>query len=343
MYPILFAFMSAMLFGASTPIGKLLLERLPPFQLAGCLYVGAAAAMVPAFCFSRTTPAPTSRMDKINIQRLIGAIGFGGVAGPVLLLMGLQRSSAASVSLWLNLELVATAILGFWVFRDYLGRIGWVGVCGTILASILLSWQGGRVGFSALLYVSCACICWGLDNHLTALIDGITPVQSTFWKGLVAGGVNLTIGFIAEGRGVDIGSAAIAMVVGAFAYGFSITLYIKSAQHLGATRSQMIFSSAPFFGVALAVPLLGEHISLVQMFAAIVLIVSLILLFRDQHGHLHRHEPAYHQHDHNHADPHHSHDHTGKKSGMSHNHPHEHPSMDHSHPHWPDIHHRHKH
>lgn len=343
MYPIIFALLSAIMFGASTPVGKLLLERLPPFQLAGWLYLGAAAAMTPAIFIFRNTPVSTGRMDKSNIQRLIGAIGFGGLAGPVLLLMGLQRSSAASVSLWLNLELVATAVLGVLVFRDHLGKIGWIGVGGTILASSLLSWQGGRVSFSALLLVACACVCWGMDNHLTALIDGITPVQSTFWKGLVAGAVNLSISLFVEGVGAGIWLAAAAMVVGAFAYGFSITLYIKSAQHLGATRSQMIFSSAPFFGVAMAVPLLGERVNLMQAIAAGVLMVSLILLFRDQHAHPHRHESSRHQHDHDHADPHHGHDHTDKRSQMSHNHTHEHQPMVHAHPHWPDIHHRHKH
>jgi hypothetical protein len=31
--------------------------------------------------------------------------------------------------------------------------------------------------------VLAACACWGLDNQLTALIDGITPSQTAFWKG----------------------------------------------------------------------------------------------------------------------------------------------------------------
>lgn len=343
MYPIIFAFLSAILFGASTPIGKLLLERMPPFQLAGWLYLGAAAAVAPGIFLARTPPVSASRMGKTNTLRLMGAIGFGGVAGPVMLLMGLQRSSAASVSLWLNLELVATALLGFLLFKDHLGSIGWIGVAGTILASVLLSWQGGRVGVSALLWVTAACICWGLDNHLTALIDGITPVRSTFWKGLAAGGVNLSIGLSMEEGGGGVGTALAAMVVGAFAYGFSITLYIKSAQLLGATRSQMIFSSAPFFGVALAVPLLGEKITWIQALAAAVLMVSLILLFRDQHAHTHRHEPSRHQHDHNHVDPHHGHDHGGEPARASHHHTHQHQPMVHSHPHWPDIHHRHRH
>ncbi len=343
MYPIILAFLSAMFFGASTPIGKWLLESLPPFQLAGWLYLGAAAGVAPGILKTRSSPATLGRMGKKNLRRLAGAIGFGGVAGPVLLLLGLQRSPAASVSLWLNLELVATALLGFFVFKDHLGRRGWLGVAGTIIASVLLSWQGGWIGLAGLLLVAGACLCWGLDNHLTALIDGITPVQSTFWKGLVAGGVNLSIGFSVESHGAGVGSVLASMLVGAFAYGFSITLYIKSAQQLGATRSQMIFSSAPFFGLALAVPLLGERILPEQAVAAILLIISLVLLFQDQHGHAHSHEPIHHQHDHNHKDQHHRHAHPDAQPEVHHNHLHQHSPEVHSHPHWPDIHHRHKH
>jgi drug/metabolite transporter (DMT)-like permease len=343
MYPIITAILSAMLFGVSTPIGKWLLESLPPFQLAGWLYLGAAAGVAPGLVKARRHSTTSGPMGKKNIQRLGGAIGLGGVAGPVLLLMGLQRASAASVALWLNLELAATALLGYLIFKDHLGTLGWCGVIGTILASLLLSWQGGRIGLNGLLLVGGACICWGVDNHLTALIDGISPVQSTFWKGLVAGGINLSIGLSAEAQSTGAGASVAAMVLGAFAYGISITLYIRAAQQMGATRSQMIFSSAPFFGLVMAVPLLGEKIHGVQVVAAGMLMVSLVFLFRDQHAHPHRHEPVRHQHDHNHTDPHHGHAHCGVHSKASHDHSHQHWPTTHAHPHWPDIHHRHRH
>lgn len=337
------ALLSAFLFGASTPVGKLLLERLPPFQLAGWLYLGAALGVAPGLIWNRPGKFSFRRIEKKNMARLMGAIGFGGMAGPVLLLMGLQRASAASVALWLNLELVATAVLGFLIFRDHLGRGGWFGVCGTLSASVMLSWQGGEVGVLALGLVAGACLCWGLDNHWTALIDGIAPQQSTFWKGLVAGGVNLVIGFIVEPGHAGVVTAALAMGVGAFAYGMSITLYIKAAQYLGATRSQMIFSSAPFFGVGLSIPLLGEWISKVEALAAAVLIVSLVFLFRDQHSHPHTHDAQNHGHDHNHIDGHHNHVHPAMQPETTHHHKHMHKPEAHAHPHWPDIHHRHRH
>jgi drug/metabolite transporter (DMT)-like permease len=343
MYPVMLALLSALLFGASTPVGKLLLEHLPPFQLAGWLYLGAAAGVAPGLVWNRPGMLSLRRIEKKNLARLMGAVGFGGIAGPVLLLMGLQRASAASVALWLNLELVATAVLGFLIFRDHLGGRGWCGVCGTLLASAMLSWQKGEVGVLALGLVAGACLCWGLDNHWTALIDGITPRQSTFWKGLVAGAVNLVIGSILEPGHAGVDTAALAMGVGAIAYGMSITLYIKAAQYLGATRSQMIFSSAPFFGVGLSMPLLGEWISMTEALAALLLIVSLVFLFRDQHSHRHTHDTQWHDHDHHHVDGHHNHLHPGTQPAPTHHHPHRHKPEVHAHPHWPDIHHRHGH
>lgn len=337
---ILAALLSAILFGSSTPIGKSLLQTLTPFQLAGLLYLGAAMGVLPFLIFSRN-PVSISGLDRKNAYRLFSAIGFGGVLGPVLLLMGLQKASGASVSMWLNLELVATAVLGYLVFRDHLGRSGWIGVCGVIFASVLLSWNEGAIGFSALLFVTAACICWALDNHLTALIDTITPSQSTFWKGLFAGSLNLVIAFVAEPYGRNIPIILSALLVGIFAYGFSISLYITAAQNIGATRSQMIFASAPFFGVGLSALILNETISSIQIAAALILMVSLLTLFLDRHTHSHVHDPVHHKHLHRHEDEHHTHPHPGKKQDDFHGHWHRHEPLSHAHPHWPDIHHRH--
>lgn len=339
---IIIALISAVLFGASTPIGKALLASLPPFQLAGLLYLGAALGVLP-FSMKECNALRLQKMGRKNLLRLSGAIIMGGVIGPVLLLYGLQMASSASVAMWLNLELAATAILGCILFKDHLGFYGWVGVTGTILASMILSWNEGSIGAYALLLVACASICWGLDNHLTALIDNITPTQSTFWKGLIAGSVNLLISFFIESITGGFWLIAGAVMVGVFSYGFSISLYIWSAQNLGATRSQMIFASAPFFGVILSVVLLGESLSGVQLGAALLLVLSMLILFRDQHGHHHMHEVMNHNHSHRHNDQHHTHTHKMHQENSYHGHWHSHDSRSHTHPHWPDVHHRHDH
>lgn len=341
-HAILLGVLSAALFGAATPASKWLLAGLTPFQLAGLLYLGAAFAVAPA-AFGRQGSSLPLFNDQPNRLRLMGAVIFGGFLGPILLLSGLNLAEAGSVSLWLNLELAATAAIGVIFFHDHLSVRGWVGVVAAIFAATLLSWSQGLASLSAAALVLLACICWGLDNHLTALIDGITPSQSTFWKGLIAGSVNLTIGIALDPLSLDASTILGALIVGALSYGASIVLYIRSAQGMGATRAQVIFSSAPLFGVALSVLCLGESISGVHLLAAVIFAVAITLLTLDSHSHDHVHEVMRHKHSHRHDDGHHDHYHQDISPSVRHTHDHEHSYLEHRHPHWPDLHHRHSH
>lgn len=338
--PILLALLSAALFGAATPASKVLLDELPPFQLAGLLYLGAAAAMLP-WIVARPHPR-LSALDPINRRRLLGAVVAGGLIGPVLLLAALRLAPAGSVSLLLNLETAATAVLGALLFREPLHRLGWIGAAGIVAAGALLG-GGDWPGMASALLVAIACLCWGLDNHLTALIDGITPPVSTFWKGAAAGSVNLMIGVAVAPFTASLWQVAAALAVGGLAYGASITLYIRAAQQLGAVRAQALFASAPFVGAALSYGLLGEALDARALVAAALLIGSALLLFGSVHAHPHRHTAVEHVHTHCHDDPHHDHPHPGLAASLPHAHLHRHDEQIHAHPHWPDLHHRHRH
>jgi drug/metabolite transporter (DMT)-like permease len=340
--PVGIAVLSAALFGAATPASKLLLDVFTPFQLAGLLYLGAAIGVAPTAWRGGRLGLP-ARGDPLNRSRLLGAVVFGGIAGPVLLLLGLRSAQAASVSLWLNFELAATALLGVLVFREHVGRLGWAGVAAAFAGAAILALPDGTAGVQAAGFVLLACVCWGLDNHLTALIDGITPSQSTFWKGLVAGTTNLCIGIALDPLAGTATTVLAALCVGVFAYGASIVLYISSAQSLGATRAQIAFASAPFFGVVLSVLLLAEPITGAHLVAGALFIVAIVLFTLQHHSHPHAHQIIEHEHMHRHDDGHHVHDHPGLPPSTRHSHRHRHEPMQHAHPHWPDLHHRHGH
>ena len=188
-----------------------------------------------------------------------------------------------------------------------------------------------------------ACLFWGVDNHLTALIDGITPAQTTFWKGISAGSFNLLLAGLLGATWPGTVLVVQALVVGAFAYGVSIALYIASAQDLGATRAQLFFATAPFFGAILSWLTLGEPLGWLQVVAGAVMAGSLTLLFGDQHEHEHQHGAMEHDHPHRHDDGHHDHVHPGLPASQRHSHRHRHEPVTHRHPHCPDIHHRHSH
>jgi drug/metabolite transporter (DMT)-like permease len=342
LYGLLLALLSALLFGASTPASKLLLASLSPFQLAGLLYLGAALAMAPPVALEWRRGARMA-FDRANAARLGGAVLFGGLLGPVLLLFALRLTLAGSVSLLLNLEMVATAVLGVALFREHLGRAGWLGVAGVVTAGAMLAGGGGWPGLFAALLCAGACTCWGLDNHLTALIDGITPARSTLVKGAVAGATNLAIGLGADPLSASATAIASALAVGTLSYGASIALYISSAHHLGATRAQAVFAGAPFVGAALSFTLLGEPFAPAHAAATLILVGSVTALLLSQHAHPHVHEEIEHIHSHRHDDGHHLHEHPGLPRSVRHSHVHRHERLEHSHPHWPDIHHRHGH
>jgi drug/metabolite transporter (DMT)-like permease len=336
----LYALLAAALFGAATPISKVLLSSLTSFQLAGLLYLGAAIGVTPVALRKGRIRLP-ARGDRRNRLALLGAVIAGGICGPVLLLIGLRLADASSVSLWLNFEVAATALLGVLVFRDHLDLPGWAGVACTFAGAAVLSLSGGAAGLAAGALVLIACVFWGLDNHLTALIDGITPVESTFWKGLVAGGVNFAIGLVIDPRLPTLAVVAAALVAGSFAYGVSIALYITSAHAVGTTRSQIAFSSAPFFGVVLSAVFLGESLTRVHLGAGLLFAVAVGLLSFERHSHIHEHEAM--EHEHAHPDFHHNHDEIDMPHSPLHAHRHAHVAVVHDHSHLPDLHHRHPH
>ena len=241
------------------------------------------------------------------------------------------------------LEMGATALLGVLFFREHVGLRGWAGIAVGLGAGTLLSYAGGLPGLWAGMLVAGACSAWGVDNHLTALIDGMTPAEATVWKGLVAGGVNLALGLALEPLRGDVFQILLALALGALSYGASIVLYVLSAQHLGATRAQAAFSSAPFLGAGLSFALLGEPLLWRHIVAGALLLLGIALLFLDKHGHEHTHEALQHVHSHRHDDGHHDHVHPDLPSSARHTHEHRHERLAHSHRHLPDLHHRHLH
>jgi hypothetical protein len=120
-------------------------------------------------------------------------------------------------------------------------------------------------------------------------------------------------------------------------------LYISGAQQLGASRSQLLFSTSPFLGVLLAWLMFGESATVVQFGAAGLMAAGIALMLTARHEHKHTHEAMAHTHEHRHDDGHHTHVHPGLPAWVRHTHAHVHEPVTHTHPHAPDLHHRHEH
>ncbi|RBA23658.1 DMT family transporter [Herminiimonas fonticola] len=346
---VVYALLAAALFGASTPFSKMLVGQMEPVMLAGLLYLGSGLGLLAwygvRYFISRDKPVSGDRLTASDLPWLSGAILTGGVAGPVLLMIGLAVTPASSASLLLNMEGVLTAMLAWFVFKENFDRRIFIGMILIVIAGALLSW-GQRlelgVPWGALAIIA-ACLCWAIDNNLTRKVSASDAVQIAGIKGLVAGSVNLSIALALSYSVPEVRVVFSAGIVGFCGYGLSLVMFVLSLRHLGTARTGAYFSAAPFVGAVVSLLILGETPNTVFWIAAALMGAGIWLHVTEVHAHEHTHSPIFHSHAHRH-DEHHQHEHDFPWDGKEpHVHPHQHKPLVHSHSHFPDIHHRHPH
>ncbi len=343
---VLSALAASALFGLATPVAKILVGSVDPWLLAGLFYLGSGLglAALRAVLAGRRMAAE-ARLTRHNLPWLAGAILAGGVAGPLLLMVGLARTEAASASLLLTLEGLATALLAWFAFHENFDRRIATGMLLIAAGAAVLGWQGEARWNDLLgpLAIVGACVAWGVDNNLTRKVALADPLQIAMLKGLAAGPVSLTLA-LANGAALPApGMAAAAALVGFFGYGLSLVLYVVALRDLGAARTGAYFATAPFLGAAAAIPLLGEAPTPRLLAAGALMAIGVWLHLTERHEHEHEHEAAEHTHGHVH-DAHHAHTHPpGVAAEEGHSHRHVHTRLRHSHAHMPDSHHQHTH
>ncbi|QDQ81640.1 DMT family transporter [Paraburkholderia megapolitana] len=343
------ALTAAALFGAATPLAKILLGSVSPFIVAGLFYLGSGIGLAICILIRRTRRTADER-DNVNriapaeISWLLGAIIAGGIAGPALLMLGLTTTPASTSSLLLNLEGVFTAVIAWVAFRENVDLQVFLGMVVIVAGGLLLSWQPGSasIPLGALLIVG-ACLCWGIDNNLTRKVSANDAMVLACIKGLVAGSVNLSIALLFGASLPSAVKALAAMATGFAGYGVSLVMFVVALRNLGTARTGAYFSVAPLFGVALSLAIWPGMPSALFWIAAALMALGIWLHVRERHEHPHTHEALEHNHAHRH-DEHHQHEHAFPYDGQEpHTHAHRHVPVTHAHAHYPDIHHRHKH
>ena len=346
---IIYALLAAALFGASTPFAKTLVGHVAPVSLAGLLYLGSGIGLLACYLVravvQRGAQDQPVALTAPDLPWLGGAIAAGGVAGPVLLMIGLTLTPASAASLLLNMEGVLTAMLAWFVFKENFDRRILVGMLLIVLAGALLTWEQIPVlgvPWGALAIIG-ACLCWAIDNNLTRKVSASDPLQIAGIKGLVAGTVNLSIALAMGYLLPDTRTLLTAGLVGFCGYGLSLVMFVLALRHLGTARTGAYFSAAPFVGAAISLVMLGDAPGPLFWTATALMGGGIWLHLTETHEHEHMHMPMVHTHEHSH-DSHHQHGHDAGWDGKEpHAHPHAHAPLTHAHPHYPDIHHRHDH
>ena len=330
----------------AAPFAKLFLTGIPAIEASGLLYLSAGLVLGVVLGIQHLFSAKTHRRSEAALTRsdwpaLFGAILFGGLIGPALLLFGLAHSSGTVASLLLNLEAVFTVLLAV-LLGESLDRRSLRGVMAIILGGAILAIDPSRVGGSTLLgtlAIAGACLSWGFDNNITQRLSGRNPLVIVTLKGLFAGPIALGIAAVTGAPFPSWQTILIALVLGASGYGLSLVYFVLALRHIGSARTGSLFAVAPFIGAFASILIIGETPSLSVMIAGLVMALGTFLMTSESHEHDHEHESFEHDHAHVH-DEHHQHEPEGDEP---HAHPHRHLPLRHVHPHFPDLHHRHAH
>lgn len=258
---IAFAILAATLYAINAPLSKILLAFIPSTLLAGFLYLGAGFGMI-SFSLARRFQKARPAEMKLTRAELpyTAAMILLDIAAPIFLLAGLNFTSAANVSLLNNFEIVATAIIALFVFKETISAKLWFGIFAVTLSCAILSFEdmsSFRFSYGSLL-VLLAAVCWGFENNCTRKISSKDPLQIVLLKGIFSGTGSLLIGSFL-GEQVKTGwSILLALMVGFVAYGLSIYFYVYAQRLLGAARTSAYYAVAPFISATFSLLLFRE-------------------------------------------------------------------------------------
>lgn len=259
---IILAVLAAVLYALSSPFSKLLLEEVPEKMMAAFLYLGAGIGLSFIGLLEKRghiSNRNEQKLDGKDTPYVIGMIVLDIVA-PILLMMGLNRTAAANVSLLNNFEIVATTLIAGLIFREKISKRLLVAIALVTVASGILSFEDvSSLHFSlGSFFVLGATICWGFENNCTRKLSDKDPLQIVVVKGFGSGAGALVIAFMFGERFGNPFYILLTLILGFVAYGLSIFFYVYAQRTLGAAKTSAYYAIAPFVGVFLSLLIFGK-------------------------------------------------------------------------------------
>ena len=281
---VLWAVLAAALYALNAPFSKLLLGSVPPTLMAALLYLGAGSGMAAVRLVQRRTgktpaEAPLTHTDLLYT---IGMVVLD-IAAPILLMLGLNLTTAANAALLNNFEIVATSLIALGLFGERISPRLWGAIVLVTVASMVLSVED-RSSFSfstGSVLVLLACTCWGLENNCTRSISHKDPLEIVVIKGFGSGAGSLVIALTLGERPGPPAAMLWALVLGFVAYGLSIFFYIYAQRDLGAAKTSAYYALAPFIGAGLSLLIFRQKPDAVFLTALVIMMAGTWLASTD--------------------------------------------------------------
>jgi len=286
---------SAVLFGISSTLNKIALQNVHPTLIAGMIYfIGSVflfgihlTPLRKRVLSLLETPETEDRISTKDFAILAFVILCGSIIAPLLLLNGLNQTTAINASLLLNAESLFTALIAFIFLGERGVRREYLGVLMLLVGVAFVTTNGEfqRLSltenlFGNLLIIG-ACLFWGIDNNLSRFLSKKRDIiLVTALKCFIGGFALLLISFL---LGVDFSiplmSLPYLLSVGVLSIALSILLFLFALRKIGSMRTGVIYSTSSLFGAVLAFAILREAFSPIQLIAGLVMLLGVYVLY----------------------------------------------------------------
>jgi len=192
-------------------------------------------------------------------------------------------ADASTVALLLNFEIVVTALMATFFFKETLNRRVIIGLIFVFAGGVCLSLGSNLTASWSLLLVIGACICWSADSNFCNQVKHMSGTQIAQVKGLIAGSFNLTLALCLGEKLPEPAIICGAAITGIVSHGISILCIIKALRQLGAARAVAYFATEPFIAALLSVIFLHEKISVQMIIAGTLMAFGVWLHLTEKH------------------------------------------------------------
>jgi drug/metabolite transporter (DMT)-like permease len=289
------AVISAILFGVSSTLNKLALEEVNPTVIAGLIYFVAGVLL---FAF-HLTPLCNKLLSKLDTSEtettithkdyrtLVFVIICGSIIAPLLLLNGLNQTTAINSSLLLNAEALFTVIIAYIFLSERCAKKEYIGIVMLLVGVIFVTTNGAFQSLTLTenlvgnLLIIGACFFWGIDNNLSKHLSKKRDiVLVTGLKCFIGGSALLALSFLLGfSFSIPISVIPYILFVGAFSIAFSILFFLFALRKIGSMRTGVIFSLSSLFGALLAFVVLREPFTMIQLVAGMVMVLGIYVLY----------------------------------------------------------------
>lgn len=279
-----YAILAALFYGLSAPLSKLLMVELSPYFLSSLLYFGAGTGILLVIAvWSRYDSQQVHvTFTKGDVPYILAMIGLDIIA-PILLMWGLTMIPAAHVALLNNLEIVFTAVVAWFIFKEKIGHRMWIPILLILVSGVILGLEDlTSFSFSGgVMLVMGASLAWGIENNATRHLSRHNPLHVVVLKGIGSGTGALLVTLMMNQLSSHVWYIVLALLLGFVAYGMSLFFYISAQRHLGATRTSAYYSTAPFVGAIFSFLILGETLTSYFIIAFTIMVIATMLLIRE--------------------------------------------------------------